>query len=354
MIGCGRDYGGVEQIAFSVCRALAKQGDRLDFLSYYDIPPRTAREIESLNGNRYRVTRYSSNPFQFLREIFAFYALHMPYDIVYCNANHASMILYTMPVWFSRRVRLVFHSHVRDGAHRWLHRLFRIPLNWRCDLRIACSGQAADWMYGRTCPAQIVYNGIDADRFRFDSKVRNSLRSRYGVQNRLVIGHVGRLTPEKNHSFLLDVFAELLRREPSGMLVLIGDGELYNEIKTKINRMGLERAVLMLPFQPDIQNFYQMMDVFVMPSIAEGFCLTGIEALASGLPTFYADTIPDDLPVSDLIHYLSLSRSAGEWAEEILKAGTNSDRSIYFDRVRSSELTVSAMTEKIVGLLNEL
>lgn len=353
-IGFGQDYGGVEQIAFPICHALVQQNCHLDFLSYYDIPPATAKEIETLNSNWHRVTRYSSNIFKFLRNIFSFYTTHAPYDIVYCNANHASMILYTMPIWFSKKVKLVFHSHVRDGTHKCLHRLCRFLVNRRCNLKIACSRPAADWMYGFNSLAQIVHNGIDAERFKFDINTRNAMRTQYGLQDKLVIGHIGRLTPAKNHLFLLDIFKEILQRNPASVLILIGDGELYSEIKAKIGQLGIDSAVIMFPFQSDIEKFYHMMDIFVLPSIAEGFGLVGIEALASGLPTFYSDTIPNDFSIHDLIHYISLDKSAAAWAEEIVSTDVNNDRNVYFDRVKSSELDQSTMVGKIINLLDAL
>lgn len=351
-VGFGEEYGGVEQLVFSLCDSTFKDKYEFDFLSYYHIPEITREKILHLNSNWYYVTRYSKNLFRFFKEIFSFYISHPEYKIVYCNANHASMIMYTLPLWFSRKIKIVFHSHVREADNKFLHKLFRILVNWRCDLRIACSGQAAEWMYGKNKNVQIVYNGIDIERFKYDEETRKKLRNQYGLNNRLVIGHVGRLTPVKNHLFLIDVFNEILRINPNAFLVLIGDGELYDEIKARINQLALDANVLMLAFQTDIHKFYQMMDMFILPSIAEGFGLSGIEALTSGVSTFYSDGIPNEFDIKEFIHYISLDKTAREWAEEIMRVGINKDRTAYFQELEKSALNKTVMVKKIQELLD--
>lgn len=353
-VGFGEEYGGVEQLVFSLCDSTFKDKYEFDFLSYYHIPEITKEKIKNLNSNWYYVTRYSKNLFLFFKEIFSFYISHSEYTIVYCNANHASMIMYTLPLWFSRKIKIVFHSHVREADNKSLHKLFRFLVNWRCDLKIACSGQAAEWMYGKNKNVQIVYNGIDVEQFKYDVETRKELRARYGLDNKLVIGHVGRLTPVKNHLFLIDVFNEILRINPNAFLVLIGDGELYDEIKARINQLDLNAGVLMLPFQADIYKYYQMMDIFILPSIAEGFGLSGIEALTSGTSTFYSDGVPNEFDIKDLIHYISLDKTAQEWAEEIMQAGINKDRTAYFHKIKESELSKTVMVKKIEELLDKL
>lgn len=353
-VGFGEEYGGVEQLIFSLCDSTFKDLFEFDFLSYYQIPALTRDKINKLNSNWYYVTRYSKNFFLFLKEIVSFYNSHSEYKIIYCNANHASMIMYTLPLWFSRKIKIVFHSHVREADNKSLHKLFRILVNWRCDLRIACSRQAAEWMYGKNRNIQIVYNGIDVERFKYDEETRKRLRDQYRLENKLVIGHVGRLTPVKNHLFLIDVFNEIQKINPDAFLVLIGDGELYDEIKARINQLELNASVLMLPFQADIYKYYQMMDIFILPSIAEGFGLSGIEALASGASTFYSDGIPNEFDIKELIHYINLDKTAQEWANEIMCIGINEDRASYFQKIEKSELSKTVMVEKIEALLDTL
>ena len=208
-IGLGESYGGVEQFTFSICNSILKDYFEFDFLNYYEVNEKTRNEIEKIGAKEYIVSRYSRKPIRFLKEIYQFYKKHDEYNIIYCNASHASVILYTLPVWRNKQKRIIFHSHLNNGNHKNLHLKLQKLVNRFCSARIACSKEAAIWMYGTLDGVQIIYNGIDTEKFKFRNEIRSEMREKYNLQDKLVIGHVGRFAEMKNHGFLLRIFKEI-------------------------------------------------------------------------------------------------------------------------------------------------
>lgn len=353
-IGFGKEYGGIEKFTFSLCNSILKEYYEYDFLSFCSIADDTKKNIKSLNGNAYRVARYSEYFFKFLKEIFFFFRVHKDYDYIYCNASHASMIMYTMPVWIKKSPKVIFHSHTSNGNCKILHKFFRILVNWRCDLRIACSKQAAEWMYGTTKGIQIVYNGIDTKKHKFNANVRAKLREQYQIKNEKVIGYFSRFAPGKNHQFLVEIFREILKIKEDAILLLIGDGELKTEISEQLERYHLKEKVILLPFQKEIQDFYNMVDIFVFPSENEGFGLIGLEAQACGLPILMSDCIPKAIACTSLSVFESLNESAANWAKKIVNMQENLEREKYWEIVYQAGFDQKEMVDQIIALLEEL
>lgn len=217
---------------------------------------------------------------------------------------------------------------------------------------MACSEPASKWMYGNCAGVEIIHNGIDTQRFRFDKNSRDALRKRLGLEGKFVVGHVGRFVPVKNHAFLLEVFKEIRNLRNDAVLVLVGEGELQEQIMDAAHRWGLDRCVLVFPFQEEIQDCYSMMDVFVLPSKAEGFPLVGIEAQANGLPAICSDAVPEGLKQTDLMHFISLKKDPQQWAEGIIRMADSGagNREDYCKKVYGAGLDM----EQVVGRVDHL
>lgn len=353
-IGFGETYGGLEQIAFSLCDSLQDNKHEFEFLSYYNIPEETRERISKLNSNWYYVTRYSKNFFRFIKEIISFYFLHSQYDIVYCHANHASMVMYTMPLWFSKKTKIVFHSHGSEANRKYLHQLFRVLVNWRCDLKIACSEKAAEWMYGNAKDVQVVYNGIDIMKFKYNSDMREKIRMHYQIEDAYVIGYFCRFSEEKNHLFLIDVFREIVKINQNAVLLLIGNGQCKDKILEKLDEYHLSNKAIVLSHQKQIQNFYSASDIFIFPSKFEGFPLVCIEAQASGLPILMSDNITQSVACTSLAVYRSLKKTAKEWAECAYNMGINEDREKAWLLVKQAGFDKKVVAEKIISLLETI
>lgn len=173
----------------------------------------------------------------------------------------------------------------------------------------------------------IFNNAIDLERFRFNPSIRESVRRELGLEGKFVIGHAGRFCIQKNHDFLIDVFAEVYRQRNDAVLVLVGNGELFDEVKAKVHRLGLDNAVVFLGVRGDVDRLYQAMDVFVLPSRYEGLGIVNIEAQTAGLPCVVSDVVPLEAKMTDQIIFLPLYKNADKWAEWICKYGISDVRS---------------------------
>ena len=183
-----------------------------------------------------------------------------------------------------------------------------------------CGEESGKWLYGEKNKSRFIMlnNAIDAASYTYDLSKREELRRQLGLADKLVIGHVGRFNPQKNHPFLLDIFAALLKKESNAVLLLVGGGVGMSKMQEKVQELGIAEHVRFLGVRSDVADLMQAMDVFVFPSLYEGLGIALIEAQAAGLPCVVSDTIPHEAYLTDLVDSESLSAPAEKWAEKIL------------------------------------
>ena len=228
--------------------------------------------------------------------------------------------------------RRIIHSHNteaevsgrlgKSGFSRWLGQTL---YSWLATDYLACSLEAAEWLFGRKNAKSVTMlkNGIDVERFRFDQQKRAHIRAQLGLENRKVLGHVGRFEKQKNHRFLLSLFREIHERDQDCRLLLIGDGSLRSEIMEEARRMHLDQAVLFTGNIDHVEDYYQAMDLFLLPSLHEGLALVAVEAQCNGLPCLMADTVSPQTKITDSCVFLPIDRGTSGWvkkAEEMLEA----------------------------------
>jgi glycosyltransferase involved in cell wall biosynthesis len=167
---------------------------------------------------------------------------------------------------------------------------------------------------------QILYCGVDLAQFR-DHGDSVAVRAELGIPaDTFVIGHVGRFEEQKNHVFLVEIAAEVAKREPRMRLLLVGDGSLRLDIEQKVAQMGLGDRVIFAGVRPDVPRLMlSAMDVFFFPSLYEGLGLVLIEAQAAGLPCIFSDVVPEEADVvKSLVQRINLSQSASVWVNAVL------------------------------------
>ena len=197
----------------------------------------------------------------------------------------------------------------------------------------------------------VIKNAIDVEKYRFSEDVREKYRKKLNVENNLVVGHIGRFMPQKNHKFLIDIFAEIYKKRPDATLILIGNGELFDDIKQYVEKKQLSSVVRFYGTTNEIPQILQAMDCFLLPSFYEGLPVVGVEVQASGLPLILTDTVTKEVDFSDLVEYLSLDDSAEKWAECVIKyAEIKRERRNYPDIVRNAGFDVCSETEKLTRL----
>lgn len=208
--------------------------------------------------------------------------------------------------------------------------LFRIPCKLFATHWLACGEAAAINGWGRRAlkkgKVMILPNAIDPDRFKFCETARREIRAKYGIaEDNFVVGHVGRFFPQKNHEFLIDIFAELHKQMANAKLLLLGKGPLQEHIQQKVEKLGLSRCVIFAGLQRDPASFYTAMDVFCFPSLWEGLPLTLVEAQYSGLPCVVSVAVPRETSITDNVFSLPID-DVKPWCEKLNALNVAVDR----------------------------
>ena len=187
--------------------------------------------------------------------------------------------------------------------------------------KFACSEAAAKWIYGKNVTNYILFkNAINAEVFRYDYRNCHKNRTEAGIcdDNQFVIGTCGRLSPEKNQIFLVEIFAEIKKVMDDSKLILIGDGSEKENILNQAIKLDVDKDIIWTGMVSNASYYYSMLDCFVLPSIFEGLPLAGVEAQAAGILCFFSTGITSEIKITDKTYFLELERGPEYWAKEIL------------------------------------
>lgn len=317
------DAGGIETFITAIYPFIDKSQYSIDFLitQKEENDPKGFFEDDLINQGAkvYRISSKSKNPVRAFKDLKKFFQEHPEYEIFHINDGGGS----AFPLYIAKRYskcKMIVHCH-NAGSKSWkqnlVMKLFRgyVLSNAKC---VACSKKAADWMFGENSSREILYYGIETDKFRYDVEARNCIRKRYGInEDEYLIGHVGRFNVQKNHDYLLDIFYEYHKINSKSKLMLVGTGELENKIKEKINNYGLTECVVLTGTTKQVEQYMSAMDIMIFPSLFEGFSIVLIEAQANGLRCLISDTITEESCITELAQRKSINEPAIKWSDEI-------------------------------------
>lgn len=211
-----------------------------------------------------------------------------------------------------------------------------------------CSDTASPWFFRQKIihsdKYKVIPNAIDVDQYKRNDEIRAVMRKKYKLEDKIVVGHVGRFHFQKNHSFLIDVFEHLAKQNEKYRLILIGQGMLENDIKKLVEQKGLEQKVIFCGVQSDISKFYQMMDCFVLPSLFEGLGIVALEAQACSLPCVLSDQVPRMVKVNDNVSFLSLKSDLSEWVD-VIEYYTSSNNLSYENHMNESLFNIKRQSD---------
>ena len=232
--------------------------------------------------------------------------------------------------------------------------LLRPVLNLIANVKIAPSILSAEFTFGKKIAhkknVHILHNGVDLEVFHYDEAGRSRIRKEFELEDKFVVGHIGRLNKQKNHHFLLEVFNKLHSICENAILILIGTGEEKDNINAWIKELGLGDKVILTGQRFDIPQILSAMDVMIFPSLHEGMPNTIIEAQAIGLPCLISDTITDEADITGLVKYKSLDASSSEWAEMALQMAKFPRRDTAED-FRKHGYDIESVSKEFVSLL---
>ena len=316
--------GGVESVILNYYRHIDKSKVQFDFVVHNNPSENFVREVKNGGGRLYEITPYMKNIFAFTYEIYKIIR-NGRYEIVHSNMNSLS-VFPLFAAWLAGAKVRILHNHTTDtkseGMRTVLKRVLRPFARMFANQYWACSDLAGKWMYGERAVSDgkitIIPNAIDIKKFAFNQEKRDRLRSQLGIKDELVICHVGRFMKQKNHDFLIDVFAAVVKEKPDAKLILIGEGQLANEIKAKVNRLSLEHNVLFLGARSDVADLYNVMDIFVLPSFYEGLPVVGVEAQANGLKCLFSDKVTSESKLLHTTEFIDIESGVQKWQLAIM------------------------------------
>lgn len=331
--------GGAETMVMNYYRSIDRSQIQFDFLVHRSEEGAYEQEIKSLGGRIYRLPALSlRNIPQYIQAVRCFFDEHPEYRHVH---GHCSELGYFVYKEASKREIpfIAAHAHntpnkedIKTPIRNVLKRLIRPYLTHM----VGCSQPASNWLFGkeRAVNSYILNNAIDALTYRFNEQIRNSMRASLGLTDEVVLGNVSRFCKQKNHHFLIDVFEAFLKKMPRSKLLLVGTGELKNEIERLVADRGLTDYVLFLGSRTDVPNLLMAMDLFFFPSFFEGLSVAMVEAQAAGLNIVTSTGVTTDVVlVKDAIKFLSLEAPVSAWVKMLISQTVNRNRMWYNEEV---------------------
>ncbi len=317
------DRAGIETMLMNYYRHMDRDRIQFEFLANKPKPGDYDDEVRSMGGQVY--VSPGLNPLHYPDYLrFVGGILQKDKSIKIVHAHNEAMGVYALNAAKKAGVGVrIAHAHntriIRD---------YKYPLKLFCKQFLpysatdlwSCGRDAGIWFFGKKNwekRGHILRNAISLDKFAFNESVRAEIRSAHGFGDKTVIGHVGRLNVQKNHTRLLDIFAEYVKINPHAVLALIGEGELEDRLRAKAAMLGIKDKVYFAGLQSNVNEWYQAFDVFVLPSLFEGLPVVGIEAQAAGLACLFSDAVTDEVVLSQGARRLSLKAPDSEWATEI-------------------------------------
>ncbi|MBK5721490.1 glycosyltransferase [Dysgonomonas sp. Marseille-P4677] len=325
--------GGAETMTMNYLRKIDRTKVIFDFIVHREERGVYEDEIESMGCKIFRFPSMTIfNTLSYKEAVSNFFDLHPEYEMIHGHCSELGYYIYKEA--HKRGVKFIAaHAHSEPSGFdmkKPIRNILKRAMRPYLTHYFTCGQGSAKWLFGRKLMKKAIFipNAIDANSLEFNSVKREKIRSSNDWEQRLIIGNVSSFSPAKNHLFLLDIFVEIVSREPSALLVLVGSGgNMESKVKEKVLRLKLEDKVKFMGSRSDVPDLLQGMDVFVFSSLFEGLGMAQLEAQASGLKVLNSTKIPKDgIIIPELVSFLSLDQSAAEWAEKALQMAKNPNR----------------------------
>lgn len=353
----GLDGGGVENIFLNYYRKMDHEKVVSDIIVHSPHKGKLEDEFEKMGCKIYHVTPKTVSLRKNIAEIYHIMKTGK-YDVVHSRMN-VKGVTHILSAWLCGiKVRMI-HTHMAYMPMRGKMKVLAPIAKKVCKMFathwLACSEDAAIEMFGEKEVKEgkviILNNAIELEKFRYNKEVRKKIRKEFGLDKEYVIGMVGRFHEQKNHEFMLKVFRSVLKKSPDAKLMLVGGGELYEDICSEVERTGMQDNVIFTGIRSDVPALLQAMDVFVLPTKYEGFGNVLIEAQAAGLHTITSvEGVPKSTKVTELIEYVSLHEPEEVWADKILEYENDRERKDVSRQIQQAGFDVDTEVKKFENL----
>ncbi len=354
------NYGGIESLLCNIYKYIDKSQFHFDFIA----SGKAQYQERLLHGNSHIFYMPSiKNIFEYKRKFDNI--LNNRYDIVHFHKNSLANPL---PIVWAKhhitRPRIIVHSHnsspsINKRSLYLLHDINKYLIRNIPDCKIACSKKAAKWMFPDLVNVRVLYNGIDINKFKFSEKARIKIRKKIGIfKDTLVFIHVGRFSRQKNHKLLIKIFEEIVKQHPDSILLLLGDGELKKEVKNNINsNSSIKKKVIFLGLQKNVNEYLSASDIFLLPSIYEGFPVVAIEAQCNGIQTWVSKNITNEILINSNINCFSIKTKPQIIADTIManyKPISNIERREKADELLDTNYCINKTVKKLSEMYRKL
>lgn len=326
------DRAGIETMLMNYYRHIDRTKIQFDFLCNKAKKGAYDEEILSMGGRIYRTPGLNPAKYpkylKYMKKVFS----KNNYRIV--EAHNGALGVYALNAAKRNNIPVrIYHAHGASITKDWklpLKYFCRAMLPYNMNIHYTCGIEAAKCYFGKNAVAKgdytLIPNAIEVERFVFNEETRNRIRTQYGLEDKHVIGHVGRFMKQKNHTFLLDVFAAYSKNDKAAYLILLGDGELMDEMKAKAEQLNIADKILFAGNVDNVNEWYQAFDCFMLPSIWEGLPVVGVEAQTADLPCIFSDTITREIDLLENNEFISTSGPMEQWVNAIAKALKHTSR----------------------------
>lgn len=351
------DAGGVENFVMNLYRRIDRTKVQFDFAMTHGRPGIYDEEVLGLGGRIFYLDG-AKTVRENLRELME----KERFDVIHSHVFFYSGLVLQEANRAGVPIRIAHAHNAYTGEHRSPIRIvyenyMRFLIRRNATLLLGCSAKACQYVFGKGSlhgpKVSVLPDGIDCGRFAFNPVVREEMRNTLGLDGKFVIGHVGHFAPAKNHKKILSVFCELVRAREDAALLLVGDGALENQVRQRVQELKLEDRVIFAGAHADVERYYQAMDVFLFPSVFEGFGMAMIEAQANGLSCVASTVVPEKTNVTGNCAYLPLDETDKVWAAALLRARLRDTTSEMTEQVKKT-YDSSAASDLMQGIyLNE-
>lgn len=319
--------GGVDKYILEFFNAVADDNIEFDFLTNR-IDEDLKKELSDKGAGLIQIPRFTK-PLSQYKAVKAL-VRENKYDTVYFNVSSSLILFAAKAARDGGAKKVIIHAHssafdcennLKRRLMTFLNNILKYPMCRYATDYCSCSQKASEWLFTpqviKSGRVKLIYNAVDVEKFSFKPEIRERMRQEYGLENKYVIGHIGNFLYSKNHTFLIDAFKAVSQRDENAALLLLGDGALLDEIKSKTETLGLSLKVIFAGRQSNACDFLQAMDIFVLPSNFEGLPIVGIEAQVNRLPCLFSSNISSQARLLDCCEFIDIS-SPDAWADKIL------------------------------------
>lgn len=318
------DRAGAETMIMNIYRNIDRSRVQFDFLVFSDEEADYDKEIESLGGRIYRMPVFKGYNYLSLYRRFQKFFKERPYQIVHGHIGILSQAY--LKCAKKAGAYTIAHSHgpISDiTKERIIYKVLTYKVPGIADYFFGCSEEAGIERFGKkvvnSSKFKMIRNAIEGEKFIYTKERQIGLKQKFGLENKVVLGHVGRFIETKNHVFIVEIFEKLCEFNSDFALVLVGNGEKESQIKAIVSEKGLTEKVYFMGVRNDIPDMMNLFDAFVFPSFYEGLAVASVEAQAAGLPCFFSDRITEDSLITPNAWRYPLEIGAEQWSENILQ-----------------------------------